>query len=692
MEIRFTNNESDDLIEKIVELGTRNSKTLGHFPRGAFFEHARQGFILIAVDDDELAGYLLFRIAQKKQIVSITQLCISERFRGTGLGIEILEFLAGSFKTKFRGIALRCREDYIEASKLWESFGFKAKDKVRGRGKKETTLVKWWYDFGNPDLFSELSYDTDRLRVVIDANIIIKLREIDTETDTEVKSLDADWIYDSVDFYFAPETYNEINRDKDRVRASETREFLKNFSEIRFRPEKRNLFEKELRKLIKDSSVNNKSDRLQLAECIASSFDYFITQDEDVLSKAEDIYNLYGVNIYRPSDLIIYLDKLKNFDDYASLRVEGANYDISRIGEKEIDSVIEEFLLTSWSERKIDLKTQLLSLVSNVKAAKVQLIKDGDQKLGVLGFIERNGSIEIQILRTNINHGLSNVLFQQLLVEVFRNALTQKVNSITVTESFLNDHEKNILEDLGFILSNGIWKKLMLQGSLAIEKIFDNALVRNSFNIPEIRKRIRISSEDERNLIIWELEKKLWPVKIKDLEIPTYIIPIKPTWAKDLFDFKLATENLFGANANLIWSNENIYYRSVRPVSEKAPARILWYLSSGANKYTNRKSGIIACSYLMEVNIDTAKKLFQKFKNYGVYDWKSIYKLANENPDALIKALKFSFTEVFNRIIKKDVIDEIFIEHDQKKNTFASPLKIKNAIFEYMYNIGVNNE
>ena len=77
----------------------------------------------------------------------------------------------------------------------------------------------------------------------------------------------------------------------------------------------------------------------------------------------------------------------------------------------------------------------------------------------------------------------------------------------------------------------------------------------------------------------FSLEKLLWPLKIKDAEIPCYIVPIKPYYARELFDTKAAKAELFGVQPSLIWSKENVYYKNVHPNVEKFPARILWYAS-----------------------------------------------------------------------------------------------------------------
>ena len=98
--------------------------------------------------------------------------------------------------------------------------------------------------------------------------------------------------------------------------------------------------------------------------------------------------------------------------------------------------------------------------------------------------------------------------------------------------------------------------------------------------------------------------------------------------------------------------------------------------------------GIIACSYLDEVNTGTAKSLFQKFKNYGIYEWKDIYDAAGKDAFKEMKAIKFSDTEVFKDVITIKQIAEIFEQNGKPKNTFTSPVEVSKEIFNQIYKIG----
>jgi ribosomal protein S18 acetylase RimI-like enzyme len=125
IEIKSISNR-DDLLSKVIELGNKNSKTLGLFPEGAFLDHAAKKTIIAAVDNERLAGYVLFRISQRKRLVSITHLCIDSEYRKKGVAVILLNALKEKYKNVFRGISLMCRADYESASRTWERNGFKA--------------------------------------------------------------------------------------------------------------------------------------------------------------------------------------------------------------------------------------------------------------------------------------------------------------------------------------------------------------------------------------------------------------------------------------------------------------------------------------------------------------------------------------------------------------------------------------
>lgn len=74
-----------DLLPAVMRLGKRYSGKLGHFPEGAFEDHARRGWILLAVVDGDCAGYLTYRLTKRTNEASIVHLCVAADHRGQGL-------------------------------------------------------------------------------------------------------------------------------------------------------------------------------------------------------------------------------------------------------------------------------------------------------------------------------------------------------------------------------------------------------------------------------------------------------------------------------------------------------------------------------------------------------------------------------------------------------------------------------
>jgi hypothetical protein len=280
-------------------------------------------------------------------------------------------------------------------------------------------------------------------------------------------------------------------------------------------------------------------------------------------------------------------------------------------------------------------------------------------------------------------------LFYQLVTNIVNFAVEASFNKIIIDEKYLNESQKEILFNFDFQKSDNHYYKISLKGIINSNEIFDNQLIAdNEINLLKFNERVSTLTYEESELLKFGLERKYWPIKFEDLDIPTYIIPIKKYWASQLFDFYQADQTLFGAKAELMWQRQNIYYRNVMPVSEKYPARILWYVSSETKISTGRQKGIVACSYLDEVIVGTAKNLFQKFKDFGIYEWKDIYNLAEKDSNKEIKVLRFSDTEVFKQVISFSKIVQIFEESGRVKNTFTSPVLVSKEIFNKIYEIG----
>ncbi len=179
-------------------------------------------------------------------------------------------------------------------------------------------------------------------------------------------------------------------------------------------------------------------------------------------------------------------------------------------------------------------------------------------------------------------------------------------------------------------------------------------------------------------------EEVFWPLKINCQDIPTYLIPIQPFWALNLFDQNLANQDLWGADPERHFNIENVYYRSPTGITMNSGARSLWYVSSSSK---NKVSEIRACSRLLSSEINTAKNLFKKYKRLGIYKWKNLMELTKDNPDGEIMALRFFQTEYFKKPISLDEFPKYGINGQP-----FSPKHITSEQFINIYTNGMNKD
>ena len=676
-------------LDQVIDLGNKHSKTLGFLPEGGFRDHARKKWIIVAVNNDDVLGYLLFRYVRKNLRISITHLCVKEEYRGKNISYKLIDQLKDKFQFVSSGISLSCRQDYENASRLWERYGFIRKNVVRSRSLDENYLVKWWYDFNQMDLFQIQEKFSTKPKVLLDANILIKLRDNHVTEYDEVKSLVADWLIDEVDYYYAQEMYNEICRDKNKERAKRTRLFLQNFHELKCEKKDCIEIENNLKKIFTGRSVNDRSDRKQLSECITSGLKYFVTGDSEIRSKKSFIKKHYDVLILSPIEFILEIDQLQNSLEYYPMRLSGSIHQLKKVGNKKLEILIDKFLEKKSGETKTDFNSTIENVLKDVRNSSINTVTNPqNQEIAFWGLHKTKNIIEIPFLRV-ANGKLNFTLFTQLIFEIIDLAIEEKAQSIKLKEKYIIEENQVLLGNMGFYKKDDLWFKTTLNGIIESYSLSDEYPIVKEQLTPEMLE-LTLSSDKSpiKQAILFKIERQLFPLKFSDLDIPCYIIPIKPYWASQLFDKITSNQMIFGARPEKIWNRENVYYRNVKPVNEKFPARILWYASSEKN--FPRQSSIVATSYLDEVTVDKVKNQFKKYKKYGIYEWSDIYNLAKNDVRNDIKAIVFSDTEVFKRAIPFQDVTEVLLSNGYKKNTFTSPLKVDNEIFNSIYKLAKN--
>jgi len=670
-------------LERLIVLHRLNAKTLGFFPKGAFEEHAKLRQIIVALESDgNCLGYLLYRIARGR--ATIVHLCVADAARGKGVSRLLVDRLKQETKS-LEGIGLFCRRDY-DATHLWSKFGFEAVHAKAGRGKDGAELTFWWFSHGHEDLFSRVAEpDPIRQRVVIDANVFYDLHTRETPESEDSKALLADWVQASIELVVTKELRNEIakgeNEERRRVNRAEATRYATLAADD-------SVFQKlcaELRPRFPDSvTLRDEADLRQVAYAIAGSAPFLVTRDQTLVERCESLYGSHGLMVLHPAELINHLDSVEREGDYRPARIEGSRLKNALLKAETLDAVVVDFKVPD--ERKGDFKKVLLHCLSQPKTMDVQVITDYSNAHVAFGVMDRlrQHILNVPVLRHG-RHPMAATMLRNFLRACLAAAAAEGRGVVTVTETRLADADKDVLSEFGFTPCGDVWVKIALQA------IGDLEVVRKTVTNLKLDANLELAKSTALNAIstatalreasaFAAIERQLWPAKIIEAGIPTFIVSILPQWAQHFFDADLGSQLLFGLREDLHLGVEGVYYRSTENNNLTVPGRVLWYVSKGSG---DGSMTIKACSQLEEIVVGKPKELFRRFQRLGVYEWRDVYEAAGNDISTDIVAFRFRMTERFKIPVGMDTLATLGI-----RGPFMSPRKISDSQFVSIYTKG----
>lgn len=680
-EIQFVSSDSP-LFESIMDLGGRNRRWLGFFPEGAFREYAAKKGLIAASMNGDLAGYMAVR--RSRDWIHVTHLCVAPDFRRHGIGTQLVQFtMAYSERIESAGVRLKCRRDF-PAHEFWERAGFVAVGEQGGRGNKSTILTIWRKRNCLPDLFSNLSEEGPLPKAVIDANVFFDLDTEQSKLNTESQCLLADWLTDAVELVVVDEIFNDLSRAALPWAREKNRSRARSFPELNYDPGEVERIRPGLFALLgwDSPTPQQRSDVNHLAKAVSGGANYFVTRDEKLLSIAPHVEERFEMKVVRPIDLA----GIVHFEDqrwtYNPARFCGTQLTRSSLRGEETGEVASRFHCSQARESKQKFAATLRSRLSDsmaegkpnlftVSAGKgeplvlystLELLSADEKPLKVL---------QIDLFRV-VPGPAAATISRHLLLGCIQDALESGAERVSVTDRLLNDLQKDALRELSFADRDGVWSRRLIRGAVPLDKVCEELNLR-----PD-------DSEGRRQSLADHLEQGFWPLKILGAGIPASTIPIRPEWARQLFDQGLSEGELFPARSDLVLNRENVYYRSSKSPGPDAPSRLLWYVSQNP-KLPETTGCIRACSRLLAKETAPAKELFKKFRRIGVYEWREVEKLTKGVASEPIMALHFSDTELFKRPVPLAFLREI-----GAGRMLQSPCRISEEQFQQIYEYGTN--
>jgi GNAT superfamily N-acetyltransferase len=669
----------DSLISEIVTLADSASQTLGFLPPPVFEEAARDQTLLAALHGRELAGYALFDLP--KHHVRLVQLCVAPKFRGRGIARRLVATISERHHDRL-GIQVRCRLDY-PAHHLWPRLGFQPGAERRGRGREPSTLVVWWRDHGHPDLFSTV--ETSALRVTMDLNVFADLHTAQARSGGgESHALTQDWLSDQLQLVTTPELFREIGRLDNKNERQRQRQAAGVYHRPRIDAGR---VEKLAAALIAhvrehqgvDLSVDDadRSDVYHVAETAISGVPVFATRDDRLIKRlSEAALEVCGVRVLHPADVVVRVDELARAQVYRPVELLDTQYTTNAVTAGAEQELL-VFLDKPAGERRRGFAACLREAAAATPRWERMVIRDNRQRpvaLYVVG--PGDGELLVPLLRVQPSFRLADTMARQLLLLLRHRCRQHGLNRIRITDPYLSRSVALAAADDGFFQRG---EELL---ALVIDRRADAARI--SADLARVGRAIGIDLPTLQPAppagVAAALERALWPAKILDAQLPTFLIPIRPTWSSELFG---VPRGLFPRPALLGISREHVYYRSPRPRVETAPARLLWYVSGQRGRHAG-VAAVIGCSRLEEVVVDDPQTLYARFHHLGVWQSQQIRQAARGGRTL---ALRFFDTEVFPHQVPLRRLRELARRFDLPL-VLQSPQQLPNELFAAIYEKG----
>ena len=678
-----------ELLGEVMSLGRVNARTLGYFPDGAFEDYASRGQVIACVEDGRFAGYLVFRTSEVT--IKLVHLCVADGLRGRRIAKALVDHLDERFPG-FAGILARCRIDF-PANDIWPSLGFTLRNEVPGRATRQTsTLRVWWRDFGLPDLFS--TAPSGRIVTALDTNVLIDLQADPSEPEhEESNALLADWLGDSIEYVLTEEVFAEIARHPDPGARKARQRYASRFRCLTASDHK---VTSELTRQLADAigpgeSDQDKSDRTHLVLSTLGGASFFVTKDADLLAAASPIEKSIGLDVTRPADFIARTHADLTEQSFAPIRLSGSTFSMRPYADADIEDLMRTFQAFDRSERKSELLGILRNALAQPRHSDGQIVRGRDARLqGFLLLRFGQDEARIQLLRTT-RGPLSDVLARHLVWLAVQRACQEGCGVIRLTDRHVPPATKGVFGALGFRPAAGGMAKINGLGVMSTRSLADQLrAVDPGFTDPAwIEDTVHVLGSEQSGLpsqFALVCERLMWPAKLFDTALPSFIVPIQPEWAMQLFHARLAAESLFGPDPNLMLRLNNVYYRSSRPRRIEAPARILWYVMASRERPSTKC--VAATSLVEEVVRGSAKEIFSQFKRYGVFEWPHVRDLANDDPYGIVEVLRFGHTEPFERPVDLARIRELAGRAGVQMPVLQSPSKVPTDLFSAIYREG----
>lgn len=624
--------------DRVLGLHRENKATLGHLPYAAFDEAGRRGRLVLGVVDGEVQGYVLYS-TPRQQTLKLVHVCVAKQGRGIGLAKAMIAEVITANPDRAM-LAAHCRADY-RIDSFWRSLDMTPSGQRPGRAAGGSILTIWTRRIGQLDLFESALYASSRALAVLDSNIIIDLyssEALDRPDRYETLGLTADWVVDLLDLAVSPEVGVDINGlqpadERDRIQHS-----LNAVVPVRRSEEMRATADALVARMptaltSKDSSLVN--DAKHVADAVLAGADYFVTRDQNLIEATRDwIHAEYEIEVVRPVELLQRFIPPVALTDFRSDQLESVGLSWMQVATLP-DDVEESFLYTAGQEKRSSFRKQLQAVLAHPATARLDVLTDErGRRWALLGIEVTGGELRVSTIRVGRGRLGATIAFQ-LVRHLRALALASDVNSVAITEKAIAP---------------------ALQAALLGDGFAASPLAVHLASHPQSRDIESITESEA----VAAYERKNWPQVILDRDVPVWVIPIQPRFARDLIGYNDTLLHMREKPA-LGLAREFVYFAAPRVKHWKLPSRVLWYVTKDENaRERTAIRGVVAHSRVVDSAVVDVEDAVEQYRSFGVLKEREIRDRA-QNGKVLV--LRFEDTQELSLPIGRRTFDELLVRH-----------------------------
>ena len=607
--------------EQVVALGNANSKTLGHLPFAAIEQAAAKGCVLAFVEGEKVRGYALFGKRSRTSDISLTHLCVDQNSRGRGIARRLVVGIVQRNPNR-AGIRVSCREDY-EAHTMWPHLGFQRLGQKPGRGRDRLPLATWWRSIAARPLFDEPEPEDARMVVAIDTNVLLDILE--QRDFPSSLALDADWVAETAELAMTEQSRSEL---RDEHAGSD--DFTSALEEFRTLAPSRDGWQMKLHALQGNRSTARLGggDLRVVAQAAASDADLLLSRDEGLLRQRRQIEQLTGLSLLSPDDFLLRLHAQGGEHSHQTRIIAASGMCVSTVTEMPTDAELSVYCHDHVGERPSNLR-QRLGIATAHGGRIEQLATDSEEPLALGAMYRNDDNVTVTLLRSAAGQRSYTAIRQ--MVHHLRTIAAAGGPGTIVVDDQTQPSAEMALRDEGFRSQGSAWTAVVRTGIVGPGGALPPELEQIGWD--------RLTADRVRHY-----ERHAWPSKVFSGNVASYVVPIKPEYARVILGYEEPEPRLFELHLRAAAARDNVYYMSPRHFVE-APARIIWWVSGGGPL-----GGMRAMSWLDEVDTGDPRRLYRKYRDRGVLDERQVLESAKQprkGGHPLATALLFSRTEMF---------------------------------------------